>query len=109
MIDFEFRVSYEKGKRPGAIIETLTIEVLWLLTNFFSLPTQIVNQIIFVKNNYSQTSQVFNLLNVFLQSENLHLKVMALEAVANAVTNNAEVSLAFIKEEVLIDTIYNLC
>lgn len=52
---------------------------------------------------------MFNLLNVFLQSQNLHLKVIALEAVANAVTNNLEVSRAFINEQVLISTIYSLC
>lgn len=42
-------------------------------------------------------------------SENYHLKVIALEAVANAVTNNLQVSQVFIKEGVLMDVVYNIC
>ena len=109
LIDFEFKKQSEKGCKLDILTETLAIEITWMLTNIFCLPTPTVNEIIFVSKDFTQTSQLFYLLNQFLQSENTQLKVMALEAVANAVTNNPQVLVAFINEEVLLNTIYSLC
>ncbi len=71
LIDFEFKNHSEQGLKQNILTETLAIEITWILANIFSLPAPTVNEILFVNYDFNQTSQLFHLLNMFLESENL--------------------------------------
>lgn len=88
-------------EKKDNLITYLALEVTWILANIFTLVDAVSNEYLFSDYTCKTTSVLFLLLNKFLESGNIRLRNLTLEAVLNAISDNKAAAAAFVDEGIL--------